>query len=170
MFIANWISTVGKKYWHSIPCKCYRKNSTSKVVEYEHLHLYSRQNCEQTQAVLFLWESTSNHNFSSNAFICLASFSKTGTSLKCFVPSTLLNSVLYMIKARPRGFDVNGYASWNKEARIGVSKTRNNIKIPHTLSREYQVVRNRYSRLLFTSEDHVCANLRVQGQSTNMML
>ena len=32
----------------------------------------------------------------------------------------------------------------------------------YTLSREYQVVRNRYSRLLFTSEDHLCANLRLQ--------
>ena len=37
-----------------------------------------------------------------------------------------------------------------------------------TLSREYWVVRNRYSRLLFTSEDRLCANLRVQEQSTNM--
>ena len=38
----------------------------------------------------------------------------------------------------------------------------------YTLSREYRVVRNRYSRLLFTSEDRLCANLRVQEQSTNM--
>ena len=37
------------------------------------------------------------------------------------------------------------------------------------LGREYRVMRNRYSRLLFTSEDHLCANLRVQEQSTNMM-
>ena len=29
-------------------------------------------------------------------------------------------------------------------------------------------VRNRYSRLLFTSEDRLCANLRVQEQSRNM--
>ena len=40
--------------------------------------------------------------------------------------------------------------------------------ISYTLSREYRVVRNRYSRLLFTSEDRLCANLRVQEQSTNM--
>ena len=36
------------------------------------------------------------------------------------------------------------------------------------LSREYQVVRNQYSRILFTSEVRLCANLRVQEQSTNM--
>ena len=38
----------------------------------------------------------------------------------------------------------------------------------YTLSRENRVVRNRYSRLLFTSEDRFHANLRVQEQSTNM--
>ena len=38
----------------------------------------------------------------------------------------------------------------------------------YTLSREYRVVRYRYSRLLFTSEDRLCANLHVQEQSTNM--
>ena len=32
----------------------------------------------------------------------------------------------------------------------------------YTLSREYRVVRIRYPRLLFTSEDRLCANLRVQ--------
>ena len=31
-----------------------------------------------------------------------------------------------------------------------------------TLSREYWVVRNRYSQLLFTYFDRLCANLRVQ--------
>ena len=36
------------------------------------------------------------------------------------------------------------------------------------LSREYRVVRNRYSRLFFASEDRLCAHLRVQEQSTNM--
>ena len=40
--------------------------------------------------------------------------------------------------------------------------------ISYTLSREYRMVRSRYSRLLFTSEDRLCANLRVQEQSTNM--
>ena len=40
--------------------------------------------------------------------------------------------------------------------------------ISYTLGREYRVVRNRYSRLLFTSEDRLCANLHVQEQSTNM--
>ena len=34
----------------------------------------------------------------------------------------------------------------------------------YTLSREYRVARYRYSRLLFTSEDRLCANLRVQWQ------
>ena len=42
------------------------------------------------------------------------------------------------------------------------------IGVSYTLSREYRVVRYRYSRLLFTSEDRLCANLRVQEQSTNM--
>ena len=42
------------------------------------------------------------------------------------------------------------------------------IVISYTLSREYRVVRNRYSRLFFTSEDRLCANLRVQEQLTNM--
>ena len=40
--------------------------------------------------------------------------------------------------------------------------------ISHTLSREYRVAGYWYSRLLFTSEDRLCANLRVQWQSTNM--
>ena len=35
-------------------------------------------------------------------------------------------------------------------------------------SREYWVVSNRYSRLLFTSEDRHCANWHVHEQSTNM--
>ena len=42
------------------------------------------------------------------------------------------------------------------------------ITCSYTLGREYRVMRNRYSRLLFTSEDRLCANLRVQEQSTNM--
>ena len=37
-------------------------------------------------------------------------------------------------------------------------------RISYTLSREYRVARYRYSRLLFTSEDRLCANLRVQWQ------
>ena len=46
---------------------------------------------------------------------------------------------------------------------------RGNLKpFSYTLSREYRVMRYRYARLLFTSEDHLCANLRVQEQSTNM--
>ena len=40
--------------------------------------------------------------------------------------------------------------------------------LSYTLGREYRVMRNRYSRLLFTSEDRLCANLRAQEQSTNM--
>ena len=40
--------------------------------------------------------------------------------------------------------------------------------LSYTLSREYRVVRSRYSRLLFTSEDRLCANSRVREQSTNM--
>ena len=40
--------------------------------------------------------------------------------------------------------------------------------ISYMLSREYRAVSNRYSRLLFTSEDCLWANLRVQEQSMNM--
>ena len=36
--------------------------------------------------------------------------------------------------------------------------------ISYMLSREYRVARYRYSRLLFTSEDRLCAKLRVQWQ------
>ena len=43
------------------------------------------------------------------------------------------------------------------------------IIIYYALGREYGVMKNRYSRLLFTSEDRLCANLRVQEQSTNMV-
>ena len=39
---------------------------------------------------------------------------------------------------------------------------RVNKQISYTLSREYRVARYRYSRLLFTSEDRLCANLRVR--------
>ena len=46
--------------------------------------------------------------------------------------------------------------------------TSSSINFSYTLGREYRVMRNRYSRLLFTSEDRLCANLRVQEQSTNM--
>ena len=42
------------------------------------------------------------------------------------------------------------------------------ISFSYTLGREYREMRNRYSRLLFTSEDRLCANLHVQEQSTNM--
>ena len=42
------------------------------------------------------------------------------------------------------------------------------ITISYSLSREYRVVRYRYSRLFFTSEYRLCANLRVQEQSTHM--
>ena len=43
-----------------------------------------------------------------------------------------------------------------------------NMQISYTLSHEYWLVRNRYSRLLFTNEDRLCANLPVQEKSTNM--
>ena len=36
----------------------------------------------------------------------------------------------------------------------------------YTIGREYRVMRKRYSRLLFTSEDRFYVNLRVQEQST----
>ena len=37
----------------------------------------------------------------------------------------------------------------------------------YTLSREYRVVRNRNSRLLYANEDRLCANLRVHEQWLN---
>ena len=40
----------------------------------------------------------------------------------------------------------------------------------HTLSREYRVAGYRYSLLLFTCEDRLCANMHVQWQSSNMTL
>ena len=40
--------------------------------------------------------------------------------------------------------------------------------ISYMLRRGYRVMRNRYSRLPFTSEDRLCANLLVQEQPTNM--
>ena len=49
--------------------------------------------------------------------------------------------------------------SWSNWLIIGIS---------YTLGREYRVIRNRYSRLLFTSEDRLCANLHVREPSTNM--
>ena len=42
------------------------------------------------------------------------------------------------------------------------------MEVSYTLGREYRVMRNQLSRLLFTSEDRLCANLRVQEQSTNI--
>ena len=38
----------------------------------------------------------------------------------------------------------------------------------YTLQSEYRVVGNRYSRMVFTSKYELCANVRVQEQSTNM--
>ena len=43
------------------------------------------------------------------------------------------------------------------------------IPVSYTLIREYRVERNRYSWLLFTSEDRLYVNLRVQEQLTNMI-
>ena len=40
--------------------------------------------------------------------------------------------------------------------------------ISYTLRREYRVVINRNSRLLFTSENRLCANLRVKEQLTHV--
>ena len=39
-----------------------------------------------------------------------------------------------------------------------------NDPLSYMLSRDYRVAGYQYSRLLFTSEDHICANLRVQWQ------
>ena len=51
----------------------------------------------------------------------------------------------------------------------GYEETRvDKILYSWMLSRGYQVVRNWYSLLLFTSEDRFCANLSAQEQLTNM--
>ena len=41
---------------------------------------------------------------------------------------------------------------------------KQSVWFSYTLSREYRVARYRYSRLLFTGEDRLCANLHVQWQ------
>ena len=51
---------------------------------------------------------------------------------------------------------------------IEVYKNAHKTPISYRLSREYRMVRNRYSRLLFTSEDRLCANVREQEQSMNI--
>ena len=48
-------------------------------------------------------------------------------------------------------------------------KTGNKL-FSYMINCEYRVGRNQYSQLLFTGEDQLCANLRVQEQSTNMTL
>ena len=53
-------------------------------------------------------------------------------------------------------------SSWNNFS----YKTR--IHPFYTVSREYRVIGDRYSQLLFTSEDRLCTNLHVQEQLTNM--
>ena len=57
---------------------------------------------------------------------------------------------------------------WGRDKMDAISQTTFSNRFSYTLGREYRVMRNRYSRLLFTSEDRLCANLRVQEQSTNM--
>ena len=52
---------------------------------------------------------------------------------------------------------------WERDGDQGIHNL-----VSYTLSREYQAVRNRYSWLLFTSADRLCANFRVQEQSMNM--
>ena len=57
----------------------------------------------------------------------------------------------------------------NAECNLAMSGTMKwRMCVSYTLSHEYRVARYRYSRLLFTSEDRLCANLRVQWQKTNM--
>ena len=81
------------------------------------------------------------------------------------------------LSKQPRGWwlETLSCSLWRQSNDIGRSYTwmgmHNTLKITrisYTLGREYRVMRNRYSRLLFTSEDRLCANLRVQEQSRNM--
>ena len=48
---------------------------------------------------------------------------------------------------------------------FGINKLKSTS---YTLRRVYRMVRDRYSQLLLTSEDRLCANLGVQEQPTNM--
>ena len=57
---------------------------------------------------------------------------------------------------------------WGRDEAGAISQTSFSNAFSYMLRREYRVVRYRYSRLLFTSEDCLCANLRVQEQSTIM--
>ena len=59
------------------------------------------------------------------------------------------------------------YSEWKMTRMISMASCK--TAVSYTLSREYRVVRYWYSWLLFTNEDLLCANLRVQEQSTNMM-
>ena len=93
---------------------------------------------------------------------------KSWKSTPYLTPGDYVFKELNRVKKGERGFykrrteclDFMGMKSFEKLEEL--------IYISHTLGREYRVMRNRYSRLLFTSEDRLCANLRVQEQSTNM--
>ena len=90
-------------------------------------------------------------------------------STKCMIPRSL---PFYMLSLRWVWEHHCSYPSdtWRNNNVIIASKRCCDVVMTfsYSLSREYRVVRNRYSRLLFTSEDRLCANLRVQEQSTNM--
>ena len=63
-------------------------------------------------------------------------------------------------------FDILTHCGRDKMASI--SQTTFSDGFSYMLSCEYRVLRNQYLHLLFTSEDRLCANLRMQEQSTNM--
>ena len=74
------------------------------------------------------------------------------------VPSDTLSSLLQCVESiQPLPFSHFPLTSGSDSVRTGRGEV-----LSYTLSREYQVARYRYSRLLFTSEDRLCANLRVQ--------
>ena len=58
---------------------------------------------------------------------------------------------------------------WSLGIMVSLGFQSRMIIISYTLSREYRVAWNRYSRLLFTSEDRFCTSFHVQEQSMYMM-
>ena len=84
--------------------------------------------------------------------------------------ATLMNMDKYFMWIHYERLHNHNKAKHNKTVCIflGIYCTYFLVRNPPFLHAEYQVAINRYSRLLFTCEDRLCATLRVQKQSTKM--
>ena len=108
-----------------------------------------------TLATLPPWSCKAEKSFS------LITFKKYCLSLKPILNYSSVDMWLHYGFPKMAIDKLIGYdSSWNSTL-IGT-------RISYTLSREYWVVRSWYSRMLFTGEDRLWPNLRVQQQSTNM--